>query len=64
MTSILSPYHFRNWELDPSTALSQSFDHCEIFGTFYDNFITPSPVLNQTYKFHENILFEEEKFHL
>uniref|UniRef100_A0AAF5PJJ9 Uncharacterized protein n=1 Tax=Wuchereria bancrofti TaxID=6293 RepID=A0AAF5PJJ9_WUCBA len=48
LTSILSPYHFRNWELDPSTALSQSFDHCEIFGTFYDNFITPSPVLNQT----------------
>ncbi|VDO48173.1 unnamed protein product [Brugia timori] len=51
LSSILSPYHFRNWELDPSTAFSQSFDHCEIFGTFYDNFITPPYVFNQTVSF-------------
>lgn len=51
-----SPYHLRNWELDPSTVFNQSFDRCEIFGPFYDRFITPSSVTNHAVSFFSSFI--------
>lgn len=51
LTPISSPYHLRNWELDPSTVFSQSFDHYELLGPLYDHFINPSSISNHSVSF-------------
>uniref|UniRef100_A0A158Q7P5 Uncharacterized protein n=1 Tax=Elaeophora elaphi TaxID=1147741 RepID=A0A158Q7P5_9BILA len=48
LTPLSSSGRLRNWELDPSTVFSQSFDHFEMFGPLYDHLIAPSSLPNHT----------------